>query len=1278
MQNIPIPVLFPIPTDDDDFEDLCVDILRIYWGRPGLERYGAKGQRQNGVDILDLGGLDPLHAAQCKLREFGKKLLPATIEEEVADALGFEFRIGKYGILTTAKVSTQAQQKVLEINQRHRQAGLFEVELLPWGKLCRLIQTYDEVRRTYFELTFVTAYSRIGSKSPIVAEHLREAIAPNKVVDLTTDIDEARDAIDKRDFQAGLLLLNRIRQREDFGAASNHDKFRISSNLGAAELGLGRPEAAAEHFLDAFGFEPTAERAKINEVFAYLLKGDNATAYSKAQILRKEYPTSTMLAARWIRSSPPSISIEKLENELSEEIRSDPEVALNLGYKALAEMDIDKALAYSQSAVRALPQSGEPSLLLARSNVCLIIQIEQGKPVTHVGRKEIEMRVEVALADAMRLAEAERDVHTQVEALILRSDLRLLQKRTQDAEADVHEAMRLDPENVQALLALSHLRLTAKQLDESIRLLERAYRRGARSDAAFMYAQALLQRGISDDTENARSLLVGIDLTLARPEFRPVIASIAVEAMVRLQDIEGAKKYIERVASHVSTQVVTMLRAHIAAVEGRKAEAEALAMQAKGQLTEATSADTKEYLARLFMRLEMFTEALPLFQQLFALNMERFDSGQLLDCAARLHRDDIVIETCEELARRGQDLWEIVSFEVQYLQKYSREKAIARLESFLNVHPGHKLAILMRSVIGVQSQQANLVRGNLDDLPAVSDLPLDYIIPAIHVLRFSGAGNATVDYAYRFLRLHFDDIRAHDAFVLSLMPGDPSITISPSENVVGIGSAVCVFDDLNDVARWFVIEETERPNTNFEEISSHSALAQELLGKTIGDVVTLAKGHTQDRKGAIRQIMPKYVRRFQDVLGEMQVRFGAKSSVEAMRIGVTAEEATEGLQQIIDSVKKREAAISQLRRVYDELPVSLHMFGGRFGKDAYIALASLAQEDGQFVKCTLGMEEERREGTLALQTAEVVVVDLSVIATVRLIGIESLLFEATRFRFKMSEGAFNELQDSLTGELFSGSPSGTIQHRDGVTSITEESAEEKSERRTRDQAFLDRLRDVVEIVPVIELSAVEPDKREPLEEMFGQYGAETIILAANPEHVLWTDDLIQAEMAKKEIGVKRAWTQLIAEQTTLAGQITEAERERVVASLIGMEYSVTSFDSAAILKAVEMSDATPWRRPLKQFVNVFRKPVGDFQSLLGIFADFAVKLYREPHLPEARCKVLVAFLDALWANVPMRLPLLRFRKLSKRFFGLNLVGLEQFEQCFDQWYSQVPDKLVGI
>ena len=179
----------------------------------------------------------------------------------------------------------------------------------------------------------------------------------------------------------------------------------------------------------------------------------------------------------------------------------------------------------------------------------------------------------------------------------------------------------------------------------------------------------------------------------------------------------------------------------------------------------------------------------------------------------------------------------------------------------------------------------------------------------------------------------------------------------------------------------------------------------------------------QTRTGTIRQIMPKYVRRFQDVMAEMQVRFGDRSSVEAVHVGSTKEEAAKGLEKVLESVKRREGAIREVRRIYDELPVSFHLFGDRFGKNAYIALASLAQEEGQFVKCTLGTSEERRQGVFALQTAAVVVVDITAVATVRLIGIENLILEGKRFRFQMSEGTFNELQETLVGDLFSGSTS---------------------------------------------------------------------------------------------------------------------------------------------------------------------------------------------------------------------------------------------------------------
>lgn len=1200
------------------------------------------------------------------------------IDTEVNKALNFEFPIGKYGILTTAKVSTDTQKKVLEINRRHRTNGQFEVELLSWGTLCRLLQKYDEVRIAYFESMVVTAGSRIGSKSPIVIETIREASIVIIGVDLTVEIDEARDAVNRREFQVALLLLNRIRQRSDFDSATAHDRFRISSNLGAAEMGLRRPDAAAKHFLEAVRFEPTDERARINEVFAYILKGDNETAYVRATALRTEYPASTKLAANWVVASPHSATVEDFERELSDEIRSDAEVALALSRRALLETKISVALSYAETAARALPQSSQPSLLIARATMGWIVQAEKGLPDPGMDRSELEQRVEARIADAIAFSVAEHDSQTQSEALALRADLRMLQNSFDEAEADASEALRLDPENIQPLLALSHLRGVSKRIDESIELLERAYRKGARPEAAVMYGRALLQRGAQDDVQVARNLLTAIDLTQLRPEFRSVVVASAVNTMLFMTAFADAKEYLATVAAHVRSELVAVLRGHVSFAEGNQDEANVYAIQARTELSEDSELETRESVARLLVKLGELAEALPLFQELFKHKMEAFDWGQLLDCASRLRRDDVVMETCAELRRRGKDPWEVVSFEVQYLQKYSREKAVARLDDFLKTHPGHKLALLMRSIIGVQSRQTALVTGDIDKLPLVEDLPLDCIMPAVQVLRFAGSGNSAVDYAYRYLRLHFDDIRAHEAILASLIPFDPSITIPAIQEVVEIGSAVCVYDDFNNVLRWFVLEQTDKPNANFEEITADGSLAQELIGKRVGDSVLLARGQMQSRTGTIRQIMPKYVRRFQDVMGEISVRFGAKSSVESMHIGSTEEETAKAMQKVLDSVKQRQVAITQVRRVYDELPMSLHLFGDRFGKNAYIGLASLAQEKGQFVKNTFGTPEERTQATLALQTASHVVVDLTAVATVRLIGVEHLLLNSKRFRYQMSERTFNELQETLVGDLFSGATSATISYRDGVPSISEETPEQKADRRTKDEEFLEKVKAAVEIVPVLGMSAVDPSKRAPLEEMFGQYGAESMLLAANPDSVLWTDDLLQAEMARNEFGAKRTWTELVAQQSALALELAAGEKERVVASLIGMEYSVTPFDSAVMLTAVEIADGIPWRTPLKQIVEIFRKPTGNLQGLLGIFVEFIVKLYRAEYLPETRCKVVTALLDALWETVPLRLALLRLRRASSQIFGLNTVGQQQFDLCFDRWYAGKPDKVIGI
>jgi tetratricopeptide (TPR) repeat protein len=115
-------------------------------GSPGLDLYARRGEKQFGVDIVDLSGAEPLSAGQCKLHEEWKSIPPAEIKAEVEKAKTFRPKLGRYAILTTAKASRAAHEALLKINRKHRKQGLFSVELITWGKIESLLDEHEGVR----------------------------------------------------------------------------------------------------------------------------------------------------------------------------------------------------------------------------------------------------------------------------------------------------------------------------------------------------------------------------------------------------------------------------------------------------------------------------------------------------------------------------------------------------------------------------------------------------------------------------------------------------------------------------------------------------------------------------------------------------------------------------------------------------------------------------------------------------------------------------------------------------------------------------------------------------------------------------------------------------------------------------------------------------------------------------------------------------------------------------------------------------------------------------
>ena len=1270
----PIPLRFPIPDNDDDFEKMCRDLLRRFWNRPGLEIFGKRGERQFGIDILDLGGDDPIYAAQCKLKEEHKSLPPGDIQREVDEAKKFLPPLGNYAILTTAKVSTSAQRTIREINQRHKAEGLFEVELFTWERLCSLLQQYSEVQEYFYAGISGGEAKRIETQIVAINDGVQSLTSRSAGDEIDSEINEARDLVTKRDFQVATLLLNRIQRRKG-DKLSPRQKFRVLSNLGASALGTGHPEAAAKFFLDALPWQPEDEQSKVNQVLAYLLVNDLSTCHAKATALRREYPGSSRLAALWLTSAPKEVRLSALEPEINSVLRTDAEVSAALARRALIDLDFDKAREYAESAAKSAPKWPEPHLILSQVSLGRALYNQFAIYTKRSSQEKSLLEAEAGCGKAIELARADTDKPTEKMALVLRADIRLMLKNLDGAASDVEEAQKLDAEDPRVMLAMAQIHLTSGRFNEGISLLERAHRLHPDPNVAFMYARALSKRTADGDLETALKVLLEVSLQEIPAEIRPAVATQTFQCLAMKEDWAGAETYLSRISELLDFVIMATIRGYLAHYQNQPEAAERHALEAKSRLATEENGDTKDYLANLFMLIGRPGEALPLWQDLFDED-PNFDYGKLLSCAARLQRDDIVLQTFDTLHDRGINEWNLLEFEISYLEKYKIDVAIERLQLFIEQNPGHKIAQLRLSMIGLRLNKPELIHGRSEDMPAVDELPLDYIRPAVQVMKYAGDPNEAVYYAYRFLRANFNEIEAHQALVISMMPGECAPDIPSELEVVIPGAAVCYQETSKGSETWVVLEDSDKLNADFEEISASSERAAGLLGKKVGETAVIAKGHLQDRLATIVRILPKYVRRVQDSSGEMQVRFGAASSVESIRIEQSQDnsELPKGFEVILASVEKRAAAVAGAREIYNTTPTSLHWFGMCFGRNAYEALMSLASEEGQQIKCCFGSSQERAQGIQALQTAKAVIVDISALATLRLLHLEKVLSSA-KFHFIISQRTWVTLQEMLfDARTFSG-PGGTLLIKDGKPIIYEQTAEEKAQRNQEDKEFVELIERVTEVKSAPGLAAVEPTKRGAIEKFFGAYGAESIVLASDPDYVLWTDDLIEAQTAAQEFGSRRVWTQLVLEVLAEAGLITVDEYSEASARLVGMEFAATMFGGASVLAALRLTRWSLSESPAAEILKTFSAPTANLQRLLRIFIDFIIRLYREPVSPEVRCSITQTFLDALSRRAEA-IPLLReVRKVSSRLFGVNELGRIQFDACFDRWLTALGTTL---
>jgi tetratricopeptide (TPR) repeat protein len=375
----------------------------------------------------------------------------------------------------------------------------------------------------------------------------------------------------------------------------------------------------------------------------------------------------------------------------------------------------------------------------------------------------------------------------------------------------------------------------------------------------------------------------------------------------------------------------------VAAIKAYVSLRQALHPQTGQSLDEAIAArrstDTriaKDFLARTLLEAGRLSDALPLLQELFDAQSPTLDVGLLLNCAARLEKDNVILDTCQALYDRGIRDWEFQEFESQYLEEYDYQKAISRLREFIDANPSHRVAKLRLAIVAMRYGQSDLAKVSEAALPPPDELPMRYAVAAIRVLQWQGQSTLAVDYAYRMLRAHTSELQAHKAYLASLLP-DSRPDIAATMDKVGIGSAVQYSESGDPPTGWFVIEDTDKPSHEFEELPASSEIAKELLGKKVGDSFVLSKSPIKDRVGKITQILSKYTRRFQAIGDQMELKFGDQTVIRTMHVPPPEKFSAADLQPMLDSIKAHSEAVLKLREVYKTTPLTLYIYGDHLG-----------------------------------------------------------------------------------------------------------------------------------------------------------------------------------------------------------------------------------------------------------------------------------------------------------------------------------------------------------
>ena len=725
----------------------------------------------------------------------------------------------------------------------------------------RLIQNTQAIKDDTNEIKKTTQATR----DAIIGLSISDAVTTAVATEHQFQIDNARDLLKKGNPQSALNLLEKLKQRIWTNDCSV-TKFRVLTNMGAAQLVLNKEREAVRLLLEAFQYKPEDDRALSNRALAHFLLGETEKAEVYAKKTLDKNPANTDAYLILIQISTDEETLEDVIDKVPEYLREIPQIAYTISEIARQHRNFAEARKWGETMVEH-EQEGIPDFKAALATI-LVEQVLDDHLAVLTSQLDESQKEQLRRAIGLFTEAWECVANTELRTfrtdwIINRSTAHVRLGELKEAIKDLDTALEIEPSRPILLKNRAILAFEVGEHNSAIGFLEKVQSAPETPDAPILLADILR----ADQRFNeAITVLNNFLMTDLPSELRENANGLLINAYIANECFEEALRFSATMRELSPTNILTFVdAARVFKAIGKSDEALSQLKEAYNHARDSEAFQEIMELANELYIYKQFEEAAILYEKLANTSLNSQLTQFLLNSYYHSGERKKTIEICQTLREKYGPLEKISEMEyVIYDEIGDMNQAQAICEAYLSKFPDD--TDMQISLASIHYRSNNIKE--LDRLLERSfylknlSLPACFNLAYLHQVRFKP--EKALDIMYESRRTHYDNPDAHLKYIGLFFQVSQQIGELLHSTQVQLGTAVSL--DRSDQTHRYIIEKREEADRRHDELDIDHPLAQRLLGKSVGDDISLQQNPVGTDMRKIVDIKSKYIYALQESL----------------------------------------------------------------------------------------------------------------------------------------------------------------------------------------------------------------------------------------------------------------------------------------------------------------------------------------------------------------------------------------------------------------------------